>query len=130
MAGVLLIAGGGFVGISCFLPWFSLSVSLAGISFAAHQHGIDTGAGKLALLLALVSLVLAGIDWNRGDGSLRRWSVGAALAGAAIVLYKSMYYRSQFSDPSGISHASFGSGTWVALLGAGAVIVGALLARE
>jgi hypothetical protein len=120
---LLLFAPGALVGLSCFLPWLSLSVSLAGISLVANPKGIDTGAGKLALGLALASLALAAMG-RRG------WSVGTALAGAGLVLYKSMYYRSQFTDVSGVAHASFGSGTWVALLGGAAAVAAAMVARR
>jgi hypothetical protein len=123
MAGGLLFTGGGFVGLSCFLPWFSISVNLAGISLAAHEKGIDTGAGKIVLGLSLAALALAALG-RRG------WSVGAGLAGAGLVLYKSMYYKSQFTDVTGVSHTSFGTGTWVALLGGLALAAGAYVARR
>jgi len=133
MAGVLLLAGGGLVGTACFLPWLSLSVSLLGVSGAANMHGTDTTAGKVALVLAFVSVLLAVIELRGGDGSLRRWSVAAALAGAAIVVYKSWRYSSTFmaaTAGSNFAHASMGPGMWVALLGAAAATAAGLLARE
>lgn len=133
MAGVLLLAGGGLVGAACFLPWLKLSVNILGISGSANMHGTDTTSGKVALVLAIVSLLLAVIELRGGDGSLRRWSIGTALAGAAIVVYKSWRYSSTFAiatSGSNVAHASMGPGMWVALLGAAAAIAAGLLAQE
>jgi hypothetical protein len=133
MAGIFLLAGGGLVAVACFLPWFSLSVSLAGFSGAANVHGTNTPAGKLAFGFALASVLLAVIDLRGGDDRMRRWSVGAALAGSAIIVYKSWRYSSDFgvaAASSSVAHASTGPGIWVALVGAGAAIAAALLARE
>lgn len=132
MARVLLFAGGGLVGTACFLPWLSLSVSLLGVSGHANMHGTDTTAGKGALLLAFASVVLAVVDARGGDGGLRRWSVGTALAGAAIVVYKSWRYSATFviaTSSSNFAHASMGPGMWVALLGAAAAIAAGVLQR-
>jgi hypothetical protein len=133
MAGVLLLAAGGLVGTACFLPWLSLSMSLLGVSGVASMHGTDTTAGKVALVLAFGSVLLAVIELRGGDGSLRRWSIGTALAGAAIVVYKSWRYSTTFmvaTAGSNFAHASMGPGMWVALLGAAAAIAAGVLSRE
>jgi hypothetical protein len=133
MAGVLLVASGGLVGAACFLPWLSLSVNFLGVSGAANMHGTDTTSGKVALVCAFASVLLAVVELRGGDGSLRRWSIAAALAGAAIVVYKSWRYSSTFmvaTAGSSFAHASMGPGMWVALVGAAAAIAAGVLARE
>jgi hypothetical protein len=133
MAGILLVGAGGLVGTACFLPWLSLSVNLLGVSAQGSMHGTDTTSGKVALVLAFASVLLAVIELRGGDGSLRRWSIGTALAGAAIVVYKSWRYSSTFTVAaagSSFAHASMGPGMWVALVGGGAAIAAGVLARE
>jgi len=133
MAGVLLLAGGGLVGLSCFLPWFTLSVTILGISGTGHAHGTDFTSGKVALVLAFVSVILAVIDLRGGDGSLRRWSVGAALAGSAIVVYESWHKASTFmvaASSTNFAHASVGPGLWVGLLGGAAAVAAGFLGRS
>ena len=133
MAGVFLVAAGGLVGTACFLPWLSLSVNLLGVSVAGSMHGTDTTSGKVAIVLAFTSVLLAVIDLRGGDGSLRSWSIGTALAGAAIVVYKSWRFSSTVAVAAAgtnFAHASMGPGMWVALLGAGAAVAAGVLVRE
>jgi hypothetical protein len=132
VAGVLLVAGGGLVGIACFLPWVKVSFELLGISATGSIHGTDLTSGKVALVLAIASVLLAVIELRGGDGSLRRWSIGAALAGAAIVVYKSLHYSSTFAIAASSSdgaQTTVGLGLWVGLLGGAAAIAAAFVGR-
>ena len=133
MAGVLLLAGGGLVGVACFLPWISLSITILGVSGTGHAHGTDFTSGKVALVLAFVSVLLAVIDVRGGDGSLRRWSAGAAIVGAAIVVYESWHKASTFAiaaSSTNFAHASVGPGLWVGLLGGAAAVAAGFLGRS
>jgi hypothetical protein len=132
VAGVLLLAGGGLVGLACFLPWFSVSFQILGVSGSAHAHGTDFTSGKVALVLAIASVLLAVIDLRGGDGSLRRWAIGAALAGSAIVVYNAWHKSSTFAvaaSSTSFAHASTGPGLWVALLGGAAAVAAAFVGR-
>ncbi|HTZ04470.1 MAG TPA: hypothetical protein VMB53_01815 [Gaiellaceae bacterium] len=132
MAGVLLLAGGGLVGLACFLPWISVSIQILGVSGTGHVHGTDFTSGKVALVLAFVSVLLAVVDLRGGDGSLRRWSIGAALAGSAIVVYNAWHKSSTFAvaaSGTSFAHASTGPGLWVGLLGGAAAVAAAIVGR-
>ena len=134
MAGrVLLLAGGALVGIACFLPWISVSISLFGVSGTGHLHGTDFTSGKVALVLAFGSVLLAVIDSRGGDGSLRRWAIGAAVLGSAIVVYNAWHKSSTFAiatSSTSFAHASTGPGLWVGLLGGAAAIAAAFVGRS
>ena len=129
---VLALAGGGLVGVACFLPFFSVSVSVTGFSAAATMKGTDTTAGKVALALGFAALILAALDLQSGQVPFRKWASGCAILGAAIVVYKSLALAGQFNDPAlgtGIGHASPGIGMWVAFLGGAIAVASALTSR-
>jgi hypothetical protein len=134
MAGrVLLLAGGALVGAACFLPWISVSINLFGVSGTGHVHGTDFTSGKVALVLAFASVLLAAIDFRGGDGSLRTWSIAAAVLGSAIVVYYAWDKSSTFqiaSSGTSFAHASTGPGLWVGLVGGAAALAAAFVGRS
>ena len=134
MAGrILLLAGGALVGVACFLPWISVSINLFGVSGTGHVHGTDFTSGKVALVLAFASVLLAVIDFRGGDGSLRQWSIGAAVLGSAIVVYNAWHKSSTFAiaaSGTSFAHASTGPGLWVGLVGGAAAIAAAFVGRS
>jgi hypothetical protein len=132
MSKILALGGGALVGLACFLPLFSLTVSFGEISANGSAQASDFTAGKVALVLAFASLLLAVIDIRGGEGTYRRPAAGCAIVGAAIVVYKSLALAGQFNDPAlgtGIGHASPGIGMWVAFLGGAIAVASALTSR-
>jgi hypothetical protein len=86
-------------------------------------HATDLTSGKVALVLAIVSLLLAVVDIRGGDGSYRRPAAACAIIGAGIVIYKSWKLAGEVNS-AGVSfaHVSMGAGMWVALVGAGVAL--------
>ena len=120
MSKILALGGGALVGLACFLPLFSLTVSFGEISANGSAQASDFTAGKVALVLAFASLLLAVIDIRGGEGTYRRPAAGCAIVGAAIVVYKSWKLTAEFSGAdTAFAHASVGIAMWVALIGAG-----------
>ena len=129
------LAGGGLVGAACFLPWMSASVSLAGFSARGHMSGTDTTAGKVALVLGFAALLLAALDLNSGAEHYRRFAAGAAIVGAAIVVYKAWSLTAQMNDAAAnsagfVGHVSIGVGMWVALVGGGIALASDFVGRD
>ncbi|HZR96059.1 MAG TPA: hypothetical protein VFA56_10215 [Gaiellaceae bacterium] len=119
MSKILALGGGALVGIACFLPLLSLSVTFGQFSSSGNLHATDLTAGKLALVFAIGSLLLAVWDVRGGDGTLRRPAAACAIVGAAIVVYKSWTLTSKLDAAgAGFAHASMGLAMWVALVGA------------
>ena len=108
------------MGIACFLPLLSLSVTVGQLSASGNVHATDLTIGKVALVLAIVSLLLGVIEIRGGDGTYRRPGAALAMVGAGLVIYKSWKLTSTVSASGGtFFHASMGVAVWVALLGAG-----------
>jgi hypothetical protein len=111
--------------VACFLPLLSLSVTIAGFTGSGDLHATDLTAGKVALVLAFAAVLLGVIDLRGGEGTLRRPAAACAIAGAAIVVYKSWKLMSLINSASStatvssIAHVSMGTAMWVALAGAG-----------
>jgi len=122
---VLALGGGALVGLACFLPLLSLSVTVAGFSGTGSLHATDLTAGKVALVLAFIAVLLGVVDLRGGAGTLRRPAAVLAIAGAAIVVYKSWKLMSTVNAAAAMSttaslvHVSMGTAMWVALVGAG-----------
>src|SRR3981081_4951748 len=95
MSKMLALGGGALVGIACFLPLLSLTLTFGAVSSSGTLHATDLTSGKVALLLAFASLLLAVIDIRGGDGTYRRPAAACALVGAAIVVYKRWTRASQ-----------------------------------
>src|SRR5579864_7601885 len=89
MAKILALGGGALVGIACFLPLLSLSITFGALQTSGNLHATDLTSGKVALVLAFASLLLAVIDIRGGDGSYRRPAAACAPVGAASAVYKS-----------------------------------------
>ena len=123
MAKILALGGGALVGIACFLPLLSLSITFGALQTSGNLHATDLTSGKVALVLAFASLLLAVIDIRGGDGTYRRPAAACALVGAAIVVYKSWTLMSKVNS-AGVSfaHVSMGMGMWVALIGGGVAV--------
>ena len=123
MSKMLALGGGALAGIACFLPLLSLTVTFGSFSGSGNVHATDLTAGKVALVLAFASLLLAVIDIRGGDGSYRRPAAACAIVAAAIVIYKSWTLAGKVNS-AGVSfaHASMGMGMWVALLGVGVAV--------
>ena len=123
MSKLLALGGGALVSIACFLPLVSLTLTFGAVSGTGNVHATDLTSGKVALVLAFVSLLLAVIEIRGGDGTYRRPAAACALVGASIVVYKSWLLTSKVSG-AGVSfaHASMGMGMWVALIGAGIAV--------
>jgi hypothetical protein len=123
MSKLLALGGGALVGIACFLPLLSLTLTFGSFSGTGNVHATDLTSGKVALVLAFASLLLAVIDIRGGDGSYRRPAAACALIGAAIVDYKSWTLTSKVNS-AGVSfaHVSMGMGMWVALVGGGVAV--------
>jgi hypothetical protein len=123
MSKVLALGGGALVGTACFLPLLSLSLTFGQISGTASAHATDLTAGKVALVLAIGSLLLGVWDLRGGDGSLRRPAAGCALVAACIVVYKAWSLTSQVNSAGvSVAHASMGAAVWVAIVGAGVAL--------
>ena len=123
MSKVLALGGGALVGVACFLPLLSLSITFGQLSTSGNVHATDLTSGKVALVLAFGSLLLAVIDIRGGDGTFRRPAAACAIVAAAIVIYKSWKLTSEV-NAAGVSfaHVSMGVAVWVALLGAGVAL--------
>ena len=123
MAKILALGGGALVGIACFLPLLSVSITFGALQTSGNLHATDLTSGKVALVLAFASLLLAVIDIRGGDGTYRRPAAACALVGAAIVVYKSWTLTSKVNS-AGVSfaHVSMGMGMWVALIGGGIAV--------
>jgi hypothetical protein len=123
MSKMLALGGGALVGIACFLPLLSLTVTFGQFSGSGNVHATDLTSGKVALVLAIGSLLLAVIDLRGGDGSYRRPAAACAIVGAGIVIYKSWKLASEVNG-AGVSfaHVSMGIAVWVALVGAGVAL--------
>jgi len=123
MSKLLALGGGALVGLACFLPLLSLTVTFGALHTSGNVHATDLTSGKVALVLAFGSLLLAVIDIRGGDGTYRRPAAACALVGAAIVVYKSWTLTSRVNG-AGVSfaHVSMGMGMWVALVGGGIAI--------
>src|SRR3954453_7853457 len=123
MSKLLALGGAALVGLACFLPLLSLTVTFGALSTSGNVHATDLTAGKVALVLAIGSLLLAVIDIRGGDGTFRRPAAACALVGAAIVVYKSWTLTAK-GNAAGLSfaHVSMGTGMWVALVGGGIAV--------
>jgi len=128
---MLALSGGALVGIACFLPLLSLTVTFGAVSSSGSVHATDLTSGKVALVLAIGSLLLAVIDIRGGDGTYRRPAAACAIVAAAIVVYKSWKITSQINS-AGVSfaHVSMGVAVWVALVGAGVALASDFVGRE
>jgi hypothetical protein len=131
MSKMLALGGGALVGIACFLPLLSLTLTFGAVSSSGNVHATDLTSGKVALVLAFASLLLAVIDIRGGDGTYRRPAAACALVGAAIVVYKSWTLTSKVNG-AGVSfaHVSMGMGMWVALIGGGIAVASDFVGRE
>jgi len=131
---VLALGGGALVGVACFLPLLSLSVTVAGFSGTGDLHATDLTAGKVALILAFMAVLLGVVDLRGGEGTLRRPAAACAIAGAAIVVYKSWKLMSQINaagaTATNIVHVSMGMAMWVALVGAGLAFASDFVGRS
>jgi hypothetical protein len=130
---ILALAGGAIVGIGCFLPLLSLSLSIAGVTTKGNVSATDMTAGKVALVFAFAALLLAALDLRDGDGSLRRWAAGCALVGASIIVYKSWTLSAKANaalSATTFGHVSVGIGMWVALVGGGVALASDFVGRE
>ena len=131
MSKKLALGGGALVGIACFLPLLSLTITVGTLSSSGNVHATDLTSGKVALVLAVVSLLLAVIDIRGGDGTYRRPAAACALVGAAIVVYKSWTLTSKINGAgASFAHVSMGIGMWVALVGGGVAIASDFVGRE
>jgi hypothetical protein len=131
MSKMLALGGGALVGIACFLPLLSLTITYGALHGSGDVHATDLTSGKVALVLAFASLLLAVVDIRGGDGTYRRPAAACALVGAAIVVYKSWTLTSRVNG-AGVSfaHVSMGVGMWVALVGGGVAIASDFVGRE
>jgi hypothetical protein len=132
MSKVLALGGGALVGIACFLPLLSLSVTIAGFSSTGNLHATDLTAGKVALVLGFASVLLAVVDLRGGEGTLRRPAAALAIVGAAILVYKSWKLQAEVNtaaSATSIAHVSMGMAMWVALVGAGLAFASDFLGR-
>lgn len=131
MSKVLALSGGALVGIACFLPLLSLTITVGALSTSGNLHATDLTSGKVALVLAFASLLLAVIDIRGGDGTYRRPAAACALLGAAIVVYKSWTLTSKVNGAgASFAHVSMGAGMWVALVGGGIAVASDFVGRE
>ena len=122
MSKLLALGGGALVGVACFLPLLSLSVTVAGFTGNGNVHATDLTAGKVALVVAFLGVLLGVVDLRGGDGTLRRPAAGCAIVGASIVVYKSWKLMSEMNAAASTTnfvHVSMGLAMWVALVGAG-----------
>jgi hypothetical protein len=131
MSKMLALGGGALVGIACFLPLLSLTITFGALQSSGNVHATDLTSGKVALVLAFASLLLAVIDIRGGDGTYRRPAAACAIVGAAIVVYKSWTLTSKVNG-AGVSfaHVSMGVGMWVALIGGGVALASDFVGRE
>ena len=85
-----------------------------------HASAPDTTAGKVALVLAFVAVLLAALDLRGGERRYRSGTTALAVLAALIVAYKGWSLADQFNSVAASHiavHASIGIGVWVALLG-------------
>jgi hypothetical protein len=130
MSKLLALGGGALVGLACFLPLLSLSVTVAGFSAGGNLHATDLTAGKVALVLAFLSVLLGVVDVRGGEGTLQRPAAALAIIGAAIVVYKSWKLMGQVNALGDtFAHVSMGVGMWVALAGAGVAFASDFIGR-
>ena len=114
----LALGGGALVGIACFLPLVSVSISFGQLSVNGNLHATDLTAGKIALVLAFAAVLGAALDLRSADDQLRRPAAASALLAAVIIVWKSWSLTSRVSG-TGLVHASVGLALWAALIGGG-----------
>jgi hypothetical protein len=117
---LLVLAPGALVGLACFLPLVSASVSIVGVSGTGHVDATDTTVGKVALVLAFLVVLLDALDLRGGGRRYRSGTTALAILAALLVAYKGWALQGQFDSVAASTvavHASIGIGVWVALLG-------------
>jgi hypothetical protein len=117
---LLVLAPGALVGLACFLPLVSASVSIVGVSGTGHVAATDTTVGKVALVLAFLVVLLDALDLRGGERRYRSGTTALAILAALLVAYKGWALQGQFDSVAASAvavHASIGIGVWVALLG-------------
>lgn len=119
----LLVGGTAVVAVGALLPWVTVDAGLV----SASKAGTD-GDGVITLLLAIVVGGLLLAKWKAGIG---RAVLIASLVLAAIVLaiaiYDSIDIASAVDESELVEvRASIGIGLWLTLLGAAAMIAGAI----
>src|SRR3954469_10806380 len=123
---LLALLPGVLVGASCFLPLISASVSLGDVSGGGHVTALDTTAGKVAVVLAFLAIVLDAVDLRGRERQYRSVTSLLAFGAAVVVAYKGWSLESRLNSATaadvgnalGIAvHASLGVGVWVALIG-------------
>jgi hypothetical protein len=118
-ASLLAAIGGVLLLISLFLAWYTLP----GYTITAWTAFEVWDVVLAAIALAVLISIATALGWWRGPAH----SVSlAALGGAALVIV-----ASQLIDrPPSALHSAVGTGGWLGLVGAGAILVGSLLAES
>jgi hypothetical protein len=118
-ASLLAAIGGVLLLISLFLAWYTLP----GYTITAWTAFEVWDVVLAAIALAVLISIATDLGWWRGPAH----SVSlAALGGAALVIV-----ASQLIDrPPSALHSAVGTGGWLGLVGAGAILVGSLLAES
>ncbi|HWH12996.1 MAG TPA: hypothetical protein VG165_17880 [Solirubrobacteraceae bacterium] len=119
-AGSLLAGGGGvLLLISLFLDWYVLP----GFTITAWTAFEVWDVVLAVIALAVVLGVATDLGWWRGPAH----AIGITLLGGAALLI----VASQLIDrPPAALHSAIGTGGWLGLVGAGAIVVGALAAES
>ncbi|HUO73556.1 MAG TPA: hypothetical protein VMU39_22495 [Solirubrobacteraceae bacterium] len=127
---LIAVAGGVLLGVSVFLPWYTLGNPNAQLNSCRGPHTSCSGWNSLTvlrfllLLTAIAPAILAyiivrghALSWPRGE-----LTAVTALAALAFTLFRGVIDRP--GSPPG--EISVGFGWWVALLGSVLILVGAL----
>ena len=126
---LLAIAGGALIGISVFLPWYSLGNHFTQLNGCHGPGGVCTGwhallvVRFLLLAAAVAPLILAWIIVRGHALSWPRGELTAVVGVAALVL---VLFRGVIDKPgSPADEVGIDYGWWVALAGTLLVIIGA-----
>ena len=119
---MLALGGGALVGIACFLPLLSLTITFGALP--VRQRARDRSHGGQGRARARLRVAPPRRDRHpRRRRHVPAPGAACALVGAAIVVYKSWTLTSKVNG-AGVSfaHVSMGIGMWVALIGGGVAI--------
>lgn len=127
---IIATVGGILLGVSVFLPWFSLGNSHAVLNSCTGPNTTCSGWDSLSafryliLLAAIAPLILA---WVIARGHALAWPRGELTAVVAVVALVMVLFRGVIVAPgSPPEEISVSWGFWVALLGSLLILAGAV----
>lgn len=124
----ITIAGGAIALISTFLVRVSLDLDDVSIS----ENLIESGGGKIILVLGLASIIM-GVLTIQGKSGLRTAKIavgGVALALALLIIFGSMADVSDVNDLMEEDLASVGISVWLAILGSIGMLAGGIMSGK